>query len=156
MTGSLIGHALDAHKRFGKDLSHNLSELWRILTRCANSADGPKIVCILDALDECNETSRRQIIDKLRDFYFREQQNPSKLKFLVTSRPYDDREASFETFSSTPAYLRFDGDDKSDEISRNISVVIDSRLGELSGTLSPDDRAEISERLKSMENRTYL
>jgi hypothetical protein len=58
LTGSLIGHALSAHKCFGKNLSHNMSELWRILTDCAKSADGGVIFFILDALDECNETSR--------------------------------------------------------------------------------------------------
>jgi hypothetical protein len=154
MTGNLIGHAFSAHKSFGKSLSHNVSELWRILTDCAKSLDGGEIVCVLDALDECSETSRRQLIDKLEDFYSQEpQQNTSRLKFLITSRPYDDLEASF---GKSAAYLHLDGDDKSDDIRHEINLVIDARLGELAGSLDPEDRRKISERLKSMENRTYL
>ena len=154
-TGHLIRYALSAHKNFGHSLSRNPSELWRILMDCTKSVDAGEIICVLDALDECDVASRNQIINRLGSFYFREQ-NMSKLKFLITSRPYDDLEASFRRFSATATYIRFDGDDKHRDISHEISLVIDSRLGELACNLSPDDRRKISERLKSMENRTYL
>ena len=154
-TARLIRHALSAHKNYGHSLSRNSSELWRILMDCIKSVDAGEIICVLDALDECDVASRKQIIDRLRYFYFQEQ-NTSKLKFLITSRPYDDLEASFRQFSATATYMRFDGDDKHCDISHEIGLVIDARLGELACNLSSDDRYKISERLKSMENRTYL
>ena len=155
VTGRLIRHALSAHKNFGHDLSRNASELWRILMDCTKSVDTGEIICVLDALDECDAASRKQIIDRLRSFYFQEQKT-SKLKFLITSRPYGDLEASFRQFSATAMYVHFDGDEKYCDISHEISLVIDARLLKLVRNLGADDRHEISERLKSMENRTYL
>ncbi|GIJ91391.1 hypothetical protein Asppvi_010356 [Aspergillus pseudoviridinutans] len=155
----LIGHALPSHRNYGKGLAQNFSELWRILMDCADSPDTGEIVCVLDALDECSEHSRRQLIKKLKEFYCQPSRpaNPlSKLKFLITSRPYDDLERSFKGFSDTTAYLRFDGDEKSAQISKEINLVIDAKVDEIARDFEEGDRRKISEQLKSMENRTYL
>jgi hypothetical protein len=120
--------------------------------------DTGEVVCILDTLDECERNSRGELINKLKDFYYRPHHlshSSSKLKFLITSRPYDDLEAYFGNFLTT-MYLRFDGDDKSADIGREINLVIDERVDKVIGSFAPDDRRKISERLKSMENRTYL
>ncbi|KAI3317871.1 hypothetical protein HD806DRAFT_355125 [Xylariaceae sp. AK1471] len=155
-SGSLIGNALPSHKSYGKALAQNFSELWRIMVGCAGSSDTGEVVCILDALDECEKNSREQLIDKLKEFY-REQHNvsKSKLKFLITSRPYDDLEADFGEFPASN-YLRFEGDDKSADISREINLVIDERVNKIASNLTAEDRRKLSDRLKSMENRTYL
>ncbi|KAB5572192.1 ankyrin repeat-containing domain protein [Coniochaeta sp. 2T2.1] len=157
-TGSLIGGALPSHKNYGEKLTQNFSELWRILLECVRSSDTGEVVCILDALDECDRNSREELINKLKDFYCQPHHlshSSSKLKFLITSRPYDDLEAYFGNFLTTK-YLRFDGDDKSADIGREINLVIDERVNQVMVTFAADDRHKISERLKSMENRTYL
>ncbi|KAF3491527.1 uncharacterized protein GIQ15_01044 [Arthroderma uncinatum] len=156
----LIRHALPSHKNHGKSLSSNFSELWRILKDCAESPDAGEIICVLDALDECEKDSRKQLIDKVKDFYCQPndiQNLPSKLKFLITSRPYDVIEASFRKFSDT-AYVRFDGDEKFVEISEEINLVIDFKVDQIAADFgfSESDQRKISERLKSMKNRTYL
>ncbi|KAL6909169.1 hypothetical protein GGI43DRAFT_429787 [Trichoderma evansii] len=152
-TGSLIEYALS------KKLTKTFSELWRILESCAKSPNIGEIVCLLDALDECNRDSRLQLVEQLKKFYT-EQENlsshPSKLKFLITSRPYDNLEASFRKFSDTTTYIRFDGDGKSEQISREINIVIDARMRDIGYGLADEDRRSISQRLKRMENRTYL
>ncbi|GAP91555.2 putative ankyrin repeat-containing domain [Rosellinia necatrix] len=157
LSGStLIGNALPSHKHYGNGLAQNFSELWRIIVECAGSSDTEEVICILDALDECEKNSREQLIGKLKDFY-RGQHNVSrsKLKFLITSRPYDDLEAYFGGFSATN-YLRFDGDDKSADISREINLVIDERVNKVLARSTSDAQRKLSDRLKSMENRTYL
>jgi hypothetical protein len=157
-TGSLIAKALSSHKNYGKSLAQNVSELWKILVECARSPDNGEVVCILDALDECGRESREEFIDKLKNFYCQSHHpsnSSSKLKFLITSRPYDDLEDDFGNFSTTK-YLRFDGDDKSADIGLEINLVIDERINDIAGNFAADDRRKISERLKSMENRTYL
>ncbi|KAH8654691.1 ankyrin repeat-containing domain protein [Ilyonectria robusta] len=157
-SGSLIGNALPSHKKFEKALAQNFSGLWRILLECAGSSDVGEIVCILDALDECEWRSREELIKQLKDFYCPSEglSSPSsKLKFLVTSRPYDHLEALFRAFSTTE-YLRLDGDEKSADIGREINLVIDARVNEITGNLDPDDRRKISECLKSKNSRTYL
>jgi ankyrin repeat protein len=157
-TGSLIKYALDSHQNHGRKLTLNFSELWQILENCARSSDTREIVCILDALDECNAAGRLQLTKQLKEFYFKQDQSNRrlKLKFLITSRPYDDIEVSFRSFSNTTAYLRFDGDNKSKEINHEINLVIDARMDDIAGDFADEDRRKISERLKSMDNRTYL
>ncbi|KAF7556997.1 hypothetical protein G7Z17_g998 [Cylindrodendrum hubeiense] len=155
-SGNLIEAAL-RRERFHR-LPENFSELWRILMECTLSPDFGETVCILDALDECDKESRGQLINALRDFYCKQNgrsNSASKLKFLVTSRPYDDLEAYFGKFGTT-TYLRFDGDEKSDEIRNEINLVIDHRMDEVAGNFADADRRTISERLKNMKNRTYL
>lgn len=73
----LIEHALPSHKNYGKDLAQSFSELWRILVGCADSPNAGEIICVLDALDECNAYGRRQLIDKLKEFYCQPQFYPS-------------------------------------------------------------------------------
>ncbi|KAK3334654.1 hypothetical protein B0H65DRAFT_561698 [Neurospora tetraspora] len=156
--GGLIGNALPSHKNYGEKLTQNFSELWRILLECVRSSDTGEVVCILDALDECDKSSRKELINKLKDFYCQPHHlahSSSKLKFLITSRPYDNLEAYFGNFLTTK-YLRFDGDDKSADIGREINLVIDERVNTVMGSFNADDRRKISQRLKSMENRTYL
>lgn len=155
-SGNLIKNALASHRSYGAGLAQNFSELWRIMVGCAGSSDTGEVVVILDALDECEKNSRDQLIDKLKDFY-RDQHNLSKtkLKFLITSRPYGDIEKYFGGFPGTN-YLRFEGDDKSADISREIDLVIDERVNHVASHLAADDQRKLSDHLKGMENRTYL
>lgn len=158
-TGSLIKHALPIYRENSEKLTESFSELWKILENCAKSSNAGEIVCLLDALDECNRESRMELIEQLKKFYTKQAKGPScpsKLKFLITSRPYDDLEASFRMFSDTATYLRFDGDDKFEQIGQEINLVIDAKMSDIGYGLNDEGRRIISERLKSMKNRTYL
>jgi hypothetical protein len=158
-TGSLIEHALPAYKKNSDKLMESFSELWEILENCARSSNAGEIVCLLDALDECNKDSRLELIRRLKIFYKIQAKSPNRpsiLKFLVTSRPYDDLEASFRNLSDTATYLRFDGDDKSEAIGREINLVIDAKICDIGYGLTDEECRVISGRLKSMKNRTYL
>ena len=56
--------------------------------RYAQDLETGDIIYILNALDECKENSRYQLLEKLVSFSKIEaQQSPCKLKFLMTSRP---------------------------------------------------------------------
>ena len=50
---SLIIYALPRYKNYGKKLRDTFSELWEILVRSARDSEVGEIVCVLDALDEC-------------------------------------------------------------------------------------------------------
>ncbi|KGO48488.1 hypothetical protein PEXP_072180 [Penicillium expansum] len=157
-SGTLIKLALPAHRNYGKALTRSFSKLWNILLDCAKSPHAGEIICIFDALDECEEQSRLQLISKLKEFYCQPQGSSalsSKLSFLITSRPYAEIEREFAGFSTTE-YLHFDGDKQSPAISREIDLVIDEHVSQIAENFTPRDQLEISKRLKSMENRTYL
>ncbi|EFX04858.1 ankyrin repeat-containing protein [Grosmannia clavigera kw1407] len=155
-TGSLIKHALPSYNE-GMALRNNFPGLWKILINCANSPEAGQIICVLDALDECEIQSRNELIGELKRFYCeqRELAKSSTLMFLITSRPYADLEFAFLKFNTT-TYLRFDGDEKSADIGKEISLVIDERVNTVAASFSEKHRLELADHLKSMENRTYL
>lgn len=156
---NLISHGLSSYHNYGKKLPDTFTELWDILVKSAKDPEAGEIICILDALDECEEGARNQLIHKLTGFFSQKDVHgefPFSLKFLVTSRPYDNIEGLFESLSGASTYLRFDGDEKSQKIGQEINLVIDAKISSITDGLSDDDRQRISDRLKMMNNRTYL
>jgi hypothetical protein len=155
-TGSLIQQALRKHRNLGSSLSKDFFGLWKILEDCSKLPEAGEIVCLLDALDECDRASSEQLVNTLKDFYCSpEVKSSSKLKFLITSREYDYLSTLFDKFSPT-AYLQFDGNDRSGDINCEIDLVIDYRVTEILPYLTADDQRRIADRLKKIENRTYL
>ena len=153
----LIGNAFSSAKSYGNQLRDNFSELWGILMRCARDSEAGDIICVLDALDECEKDSRYQLLKKLMSFSKVEaQQSPCKLRFLVTSRPYDDLEDGFQAMSTFNTYLRLDGDEKSRMIGEEINLVIDHEMPRIAKGFSVQHCERISNRLKEMDNRNYL
>jgi hypothetical protein len=149
----LINYGLDGRKKYGNTLKENISELWDILERCADDPEAGEIICVLDALDECLESSRLQLLDKISQFYSQRSCPSQRLKFLITSRPCSDLQARFRRFSEI---VHLDGDDKLDIIGREIDLVIDKEIPDIAPSLNAEARSQLSNRLKSMENRTYL
>jgi hypothetical protein len=64
----------------------------------------------------------------------------SRLKFIIISRLYYDLESAFGKFSIITIYVRFDRDEKSDEISNDINLVIDDNIYNIAGDLATKDR----------------
>ncbi|SLM33794.1 nacht and ankyrin domain protein [Lasallia pustulata] len=155
----LITYALPSYRNYGKKLRDAFSELWEILVRSARDSEVGEIVFVLDALDECEQNARKQLTEKLVSFFSQMEphDNPSfALKFLITSRPYDDLEQNFQPLSGVSTYLHFDGDENSQRIGQEINLVIDAKIPSIAGDFSDEDRKRISQRLKKMDNRTYL
>ena len=152
-SGSLIRKALGSHKTYGKSLTQNFSKLWQILLDCSRSSDAGEVICVLDALDECDGHSRGELIDRLEELYCRN--HPSELKFFITGRPYNNLEARFRRFSDRPGYQHLNGDDKSEEIGKEINLYIDHWVQNFT-EYKDEDRCKISDFLKHKENRTYL
>lgn len=154
-TGDLMKLALASHKSHGQGLKRNFAELWRILLACASSESSGEIICVFDALDECDEQSRDQLLQAFKSFLDNKARR-SRLKIVITSRPYDDIEAAFHNFPSRPVFVHVDGDDKSHDIGQEINIVIDLKVQEFARDFSEEHRCMLSERLKAMDNRTYL
>ncbi|KAK5635856.1 hypothetical protein RRF57_011568 [Xylaria bambusicola] len=158
LTGKFTNHALTRHSQYGKKLATNFPQLWDILLECANTPNAGEIICVLDALDECRQDDRYDLISKLKDLFSGGASSSiftRRLKFFVTSRPYDTIERSIESFLNSSC-LRIDGEDHSAAVSQDIDYVIDAKLPQLIHGFSKSDQRHISERLKSMKNRTYL
>ncbi|KAK4447117.1 hypothetical protein QBC34DRAFT_468419 [Podospora aff. communis PSN243] len=154
----LIDDALRRHRSYGPALATNFNELWQILAHYVASPGAGEVVCVLDALDECDERDREMLLERIRDFYQRRKAGDQrgKLKFFITSRPHDGIEAALGRLSRVGALVHIDGDGLSREIGDEINLVIDDKLSTITASFSEQDRKRISDKLKAMKHRTYL
>ena len=53
----------------GDHLSKSFHKLWNILTKAMTDPRAGEVICVLDALDECEESGRYEIIRALNAFY---------------------------------------------------------------------------------------
>lgn len=135
----------------------------------ASDAKGKNIVCVIDALDECHEADRRRLIDLLSSFYLdlkttqtqcqTTAQTESKwLKFLVTSRPYDDIASGFAPIESLFQEIRLRGEDENSAIQQEINIVLKAKIEALAQRrkLGHTKKQQLQQQLLGMESRTYL
>ena len=153
--GDLLKYAIPACRIEGSNLIKSFSKMWNILRRVAEHPQTGEIVCILDGLDECEETGRDRLIDALTLFYDRDDLGDAKLKIIVTSRPYFQIERRFGRLTTHIPTIRLAGEEESEAISKEIDLVISARVNELLWLEKPEQDV-IEEALHSTPNRTYL
>jgi hypothetical protein len=157
----LLQHAVPAWNEDGSKLQQETDELWRILLAATSDAAASNTTCVLDALDECRDRDRSDLIAKLARFHeYTTTQGPrqSWLKFIVTSRPYDDIQRGFEQIPSSLPAIRLRGEQENDQIHAEINRVIHVRVSQLAGELDLHEStsARLEQSLLAMEHRTYL
>ncbi|KAJ9483560.1 hypothetical protein VN97_g9836 [Penicillium thymicola] len=150
---------LKQHDEDGEKLIESFHALWNIFKSVTASSDSNEIICVVDALDECQEDERKQLMEAITDLYPRKKDN-QKLKFLLTSRPYDRiREDFRELQDQMPTiHLSGDGEVESKAISREIALVIAKRVGDISirKHLEQHEQQFLLEKLTEIKSRTYL
>jgi ankyrin repeat protein len=159
----LIPHAIPAWEKTGEKLVKEVPELWRTLIAAARDSGTHDVTCVLDALDECRLSDRRWLIEMLSRFYTQIRAVSSatrrgRLKFLVTSRPYDNIQADFrKTLDDLPT-IRLRGEEENDKIRQEIDMVIRMRVAKLATDLKLDGhtKEQLKAKLLKMEHRTYL
>jgi hypothetical protein len=153
-------YAIQDYAAEGDQLSQSFHKLWSILTKATADSRADEIICILDALDECEESGRYQIIDALNTFYKKasSRQSTSQLKFLVTSRPYNVISRRFRDLIRNFPTIRLQGERESEAISYEIDIIIKRRVAEIGRELELDDteQSTLEGELLSMTHRTYL
>ncbi|XXH00161.1 imidazoleglycerol-phosphate dehydratase [Hypoxylon texense] len=126
-------------KRFNEDRQRfaSFAGLWDIFIGAASCKDAGEIICILDALDECEEGGRSHLARALRNLYAREESKFS-LKFLLTSRSYHHIQRQFQTLEDQRPTIHLDGTDETEveKISAEINIVIKAKVDEIGVRLS--------------------
>jgi hypothetical protein len=158
---SLIKYALSDYGKESKKLPQLFYKLWNILTNSASDPEAGEVICVLDALDECEESGRYNIITALNTLYKKiscSKRTLPKLKFLVTSRPYLDIERKFTELTQDLPTIRLQGEQESEAIRREIDLVIKWRVSRFGSELQLNDleRSTLEKELLSMTHRTYL
>jgi ankyrin repeat domain-containing protein 50 len=143
----------------GEKFLHSPNDLWSTVIKVAEDQPAEEIVCILDALDECQQADRLQLIRFLSKFFI-SQPKKLRLKFLLTSRPYDHIRREFQELKSRVPTIHLSGDDEVEveKIAKEIDLVIKDRVQEIGRkrSLTPDESFFFEEQLIAVPNRTYL
>lgn len=150
---ALLRIAVGIYQKNGSQLTLSFAWVWDLLLAVTQHPEAGEVVCILDALDECEERDKETLISSLNGLYASQESFEGRLKFLITSRPYYDIEESFDQNT-----LRLAGEDESDTIKYEIDLVIKERVSKIASRkrLDPKTRAALQDRLLQTENRTYL
>lgn len=156
----LLRHALPSYETNGGRIQEEIELLWRILLAAVSDQEALPVTCVFDGLDECRENDRKDLITRLCHFYKKSSETSDRaaLKFLVTSRPYDNVERCFEKITLRWPQIRFRGENKNDAIRDEISLVIDQELNKLVNEfrLRTQDYRQLRHCLQEATNRTYL
>lgn len=151
--------AVDHLKVHGNSALRDVAHLWQIFEdplKCA--AASSTTICPLDGLDECEEKSRKQLLQCNEKYFLDNGDGQHKLKMLVLSRPDNsikikfDKHVSQETTTassieySSYAIVRLRGEDESEAISKDISLVVKAAISDLAGGGLPSDFLENVER----------
>ncbi|KAK3358089.1 hypothetical protein B0T25DRAFT_176671 [Lasiosphaeria hispida] len=155
----LSGAILDQLDTGGETIIRSFSELWQTLINAAKIESAGEIICLFDAVDECEGQGRSQLAKALCKLYGT--MTNFDLKFLLTSRPYDEIRRSFQPLNTAELpMIRLSGESSAEisKISREISVFIEARAQDL-GTrlrLTESERGILLRQLMCVPNRTYL
>ena len=151
----LIRHAMPDYRSIGPGLVNSFSSLWEIFALAISDPRAGPVYCVLDALDECVKEDRTELLSTLESAFVEPEHSVlegKNVKFLVTSRPYQDIERRFFYL------IRLEGEKETKIIKREIDRVIKHKVPEISQRLRLDQRQQslLQAKLLSVEHRTYL
>ncbi|KAK4203870.1 hypothetical protein QBC40DRAFT_250714 [Triangularia verruculosa] len=155
---SLIEHAMKHFANDGKGLVNSTSSLWTIFEAVVKDPRVGPVIVVLDALDECAELEFENLMRNVRGQFGSGQPCYGKLKYLLTSRPYEQIVSKFVSLLDAFPHVRIPGEKESDAISQEVNYVIQYRVGQLAGekSLSSAVKECLERRLLRMPHRTYL
>ncbi|RSM01130.1 hypothetical protein CDV31_011494 [Fusarium ambrosium] len=131
--------------------------LWQTLIRAAEDKNAGEIVCLLDAIDECEDQGWFRLAEALRKLYVTERN--FNLKFLLTSRPYSRiRHDLLPLRIPGLQMIHLSGDLEMQKISREIDIFIRARVQDIEARLllTRSEKDLLLRQLTRVPNRTYL
>jgi hypothetical protein len=123
---------LEKLERDGDKFAQSFHDLWTTFASLSADSNAGEIVCILDALDECAYSDRSLLIKNITTF-FDLTPSQSKLRFLLTSRPYGHIKRAFGTLERRFPIIHLSGEDEVEiqKISKEVDIVIKQRVKEI-------------------------
>ncbi|RPA90581.1 hypothetical protein L873DRAFT_1795390 [Choiromyces venosus 120613-1] len=149
----LCRYAEEAFKRKGVGFTEEVDALWDILVKAVAEGDCGDVICVVDALDECEEGSLDRLIHHITHLPG-PQTTRIPLKFLVTSRPYHKIERELGSPETT---IRLKGEDEVNALTADVTRVIDEEIKNLeSYWKQPGGLGYLRNLLESSADRTFL
>ena len=143
----------------GESFTNSLGELWNALINVAKDENAGEIICLLDALDECEDQERSLLAQKLCQLYGTERK--FNLKFLITSRPYGGIRYGFQPLDIPElpmVHLSGESEVEIEKISQEINVLIEAKVQDIGARLrlTDDEQVLLLRQLMRVPHRTYL
>ncbi|KAH8702324.1 hypothetical protein BGW36DRAFT_424603 [Talaromyces proteolyticus] len=156
----LLRHALPVWEKNQEKIQQEVEDLWKIFIAATSDPTSANTVCVFDALDECQIQDQKHLIEKLQKCYTQPSSSSRRnwLKFLVTSRPYEEIQQVFQLVTKSFPQIHLRGEAENNQIHNEISLVAKIRVAELSEmfNLKAETQARLEKELLQMEQRTYL
>ncbi|KAK4060869.1 uncharacterized protein Triagg1_10561 [Trichoderma aggressivum f. europaeum] len=158
----LSGAILKSFNTGGEIFNASFSELWQTFLQVVEDENAGEIVCLLDAIDECEDQSdqgRSQLLKALCALYGTKRS--FNIKFLITSRPYVEIHRGLQPLDipELPViYLSGESEDEMKKISQEINAYVSARVQDVGQRLqlTQKERSLLLQRLMQVPNRTYL
>nr|AFB35598.1 NACHT-ANK domain protein transcript variant 5 [Tuber melanosporum] len=150
---SLGAFAREAFQAKGKGFTQEVNTLWNILVKAVAEGGRGEVICVVDALDECEERTLDQFVRRVVGLS-RSQTSDFPLKFLVTGRPYHKIERELGSPATT---IRLKGEDEVNAITTDVNRAIDEGIKNLESHWGQAGKLEyLRNQLKSAADRTFL
>ncbi|EHK19944.1 NACHT and ankyrin domain protein, partial [Trichoderma virens Gv29-8] len=146
----------------GETFNTSFSDLWQTFIHIAEDENAGEIVCLLDAIDECENQSgqgRSELLKALCTLYGAKRS--FNLKFLLTSRPYAEIHRGLRPIQipGLPV-IHLSGEDENEvkKISQEINIYIYARVQDIGNRLqlTQIECNLLLQELMRVPNRTYL
>ncbi|KAN0077702.1 hypothetical protein V8E54_006006 [Elaphomyces granulatus] len=143
----------------GEKFTSSFNEIWGAIIDAAEDKNAGEIICLFDAIDECEDRGRSQLMQALCKLYG--SRRHFNLKFLVTSRPYGGIRRGFQPLKipGLPViHLSGESEVEMEKISQEIDVFINARVENIGAQLNlrSDEQELLLQELMRVPNRTYL
>ncbi|KAF2181465.1 purine and uridine phosphorylase [Zopfia rhizophila CBS 207.26] len=155
---SLIQHAMKQFDKDGQGLINSTKSLWTILGNAVQDPQVGPVITVLDALDECAESEFQDLMRNVENQFRSNQSGHGKLKYLLTSRPYEQIVSKFRGLLDAFPRIRIPGEEESEIISQEVNRVIKYRVERLAREkrLSDQVKGHLANQLLRVTHRTYL
>jgi len=150
---ALLEKANEAFRLNGAKMTQSFQWLWDLLLSLAQRPEAGTVICFLDALDECEDTGRKDLISSLTKLQSDKSGAIDQLKFLVASDPV----VAIDRRSDTSLVCQF-GDDEMGVIKREIDFVIRDRVPRIAAEKALDQELQsvLQARLLQNPNPNHL
>ena len=155
---ALIEHAMKQYDKDGKDLVNSTKSLWTILGDATQDNRAESVIVVLDALDECAESEFEDLMRNIENQSHNSHLSHSKLRYLLTSRPYEQVVEKFQRLLKSFPRIHIPGEEESETISQEVNRVINYRVERLADEkeLANSIKSDLADALLRIEHRTYL
>lgn len=128
---TLLKHAMKQYEQDGKGLIDSTKSLWTVFESAVQDSETGPLVVVLDALDECAEPDLEDLMRNVERQSDSNQLGFSALRYLMTSRPYEQIVQRFRSLLERFPRIHIPGEDESEIISQEVNHVIRYRVEKL-------------------------